>query len=156
MFDWLFGRSLNKARLLNHKRLVIDGTPFVIRPVNPLLDFQDGTMPAIFTDFTRNNYVPDWNNPASVKKMRTDMMAVVKAGLISPSKADGIEVEDLFRDDELGYKLYLAVLEHSLLRFRGLKKLFFSLTKTCLRPIIWLKLMGKGPAISPLKENLPA
>lgn len=152
MFDWF---KPNKDKLLNYKSVRINGSWFKIRPVIPLQDFTPDKMPQIFTDFTRNNYVPDFSNPAALKKLNEDMMAVVKAGLVSPNeKEDGITVHDLFRDQELGYKLYLSVLEHSLLKFKGIQKCFFLAVKTLLRFTIWLRLTGRGPAISYSRANV--
>ena len=40
-------------------------------------------------------------------------------------KEPGITAEDLFRDPEMGGRLYAAIMEHSLVRLRGMKKVFF-------------------------------
>ena len=142
MLGWLFGRAPTKERLLNYKNVVIGGTKFVIRPVNVLSDFPPDKMPQIFTDTTRKS-APNLSDPSVVKRIKEDMIAFVQVGLVSPSKDDGITAADLFRDEELGLKLYYAIMEHSLFRFKGLKKCFFLVVKTLLRPIIWLKLTAK-------------
>ena len=59
-----------------------------------------------------------------------------EAGLVEPElvpigigefrgKEAGITVEDIFRDEQTGIKLYWEIIQHSLLRFRGIKELFF-------------------------------
>jgi hypothetical protein len=129
----LFGRKKSvREKLLNLKTVNIGGMVFVLRPVNPLLDFPTDKIPQIFTDWVSARKVepkvPDTND---LKRMQQDMYAVIQAGLDSPKlyakSADGITVEDLFRDPTIGVKLYHLILDHSLNRFKGLKRLFFSI-----------------------------
>lgn len=159
MLDWLFGRRPDKARLQNHKTVYIRGSKFVIRPIVPLLDFEPGNMPQIFTDTTRRGIV---DSPQVQKKIHEDVAAVIYAGVVDPplvpnGKEDqGITAKDILRDQEVGGLLYLAIIEHSLFRFRGLKKSFFLLAKRLIQFTSWLRLMGRGRQKSPLKEQVPA
>ena len=151
MLDWLLGRKPTKERLLNHKRVTILGTRFVIRPINVLADFPQDKVPQIFTDFSRKNYAPNPSNDKEIKRLQDDMKAVVRAGLVSPNDKDGITVDDLSRDLDLLHKLYLAIIDHSLLRFRGLTKCFFLVLKTLIRFTNSLRLTGRHPARWPLE-----
>ena len=105
---------------------------FTIKPVNPLLDFPTDKIPQIFTNWqTARKIDPKAPEIPDLKRMQEDMYSIVSAGLESPKlsrkSSDGIIVEDLFRDPAIGVKLYYAILEHSLNKFRGLRRVFFSI-----------------------------
>lgn len=153
---WPFASTPTKASLQGHKTVTIRGSRFIIRRIVPLLDFPMDKIPAIFTDFSKHNYQLDLSNPVILKRLQDDMMLTVRAAVVSPNKEDGVTTEDIFRDPELGYLLYLKIIEHSLLRFRGMKGSFFLVVKTLLRPIIWLKSINKDLAISSSKEKVLA
>jgi hypothetical protein len=124
-----WNKTPSKADLQQHKRIGIFGHSYVIRKVNPLLDFKDGNIPQIFTSFvSRRKVEAKAPTDDDLKSRVDDMKTVVLAGLVSPeiSKESGITIDDIFMDMEVGSRLYLAILEHSLNRFRGLRGFFFS------------------------------
>jgi len=128
-----FDHKAEKWRLAGYKRIKVNGQIFTIRKINPLLDFKSDSMPQIFTSFISRRKVEPHTDPA---KAQADMMNVIEAGLVEPElvpigigesrgKEAGITVEDIFRDEQTGIKLYWEIIQHSLLRFRGIKELFF-------------------------------
>lgn len=145
-----------KRRLLDCKRLKICGMRFTIKRINPLIDFPVDRIPQIFTDYMsrRKGEVPP--TASDLAKMQQETYAVIEAAVIEPilvpigqgeahGRENGITVEDLFRDPEIGFKLYSEIINHSLLRFRGLKGLFFSIKAKYLAYIQWRKSLGKHP-----------
>lgn len=130
-----------KEQLQGYKTIKINGIKFVIRKLNPLLDFRMDKMPQIFTDFLGKANIKNDDkvkHPASIERLKDDMYAVINAGVIEPEivpvginekkgKEEGITVEDIFRDIEIGFKLYTEIIAHSLNRFKGLRGLFFYL-----------------------------
>ena len=150
---WPFARRPDKNRLLGRRRLNICGMRFVIRKINPLLDFPADKLPSIFTV---NRATPAHNNnPNILKKWQEDMAAVVQAVVVEPElvpvgkgeqrgKESGITVDDLFRDPEIGATLYREIIEHSLERFRGLSGLFFSTATRFLRWMRWRRDMDSA------------
>lgn len=132
---WPFGREPSKDALLGLKKVRVNGGVYVIRRLNPVLDFTAANMPQVFaTSVPRRK--PDPNPDAG--KVLKDMMAVVEAGVVKPElvpvgkgelegREDGITVRDLFRDQTTGSQLYWEVLAHSMNRFRGLRGVFFSI-----------------------------
>lgn len=137
-----FARKPTKADLQGHKTVIIGGMKFTIRRLSPLIDFATDRMPMVFSDTTR---LPkqDLSNPAIAKRILDDMHAVVQAGVVDPPLATSgkpdLNVADIFRDPEIGNKLYIAIMEHSLIRLNGLRLPFFFLVRLLLRFIIWLK-----------------
>jgi len=160
MLDWLFAKRPDKAKLHDHKTVYIRGSKFVIRPIVPLLDFDAANMPQIFTETTRTKL--DISSQLIQKKINADVAAVIFAGVVDPplvgagKESEGITANDILRDQEVGGLLYLAIIEHSLFRFKGLKKAFFLLAKQLIRFTCWLKHMGKGPQISSSMDKVPA
>lgn len=130
---------MKKSELQGLKKLKIFGGKYVIRRINPLLDFTYDKMPQIFTHYISKRPVDTaLPHPAQLQRNFEDMKLIVQAGVVEPKlvpvgkgeakgKEDGITVEDLFVDMELGTRLYLEIFAHSLNRFRGLKGLFFSI-----------------------------
>lgn len=129
---------------------------FTIKRLNPLIDFTSDNMPQIFTDIlsARREDPNRQRTTVELIKMHTDMYAIIEAGVIEPEmvpigsgdkrgKEDGITAEDLFRDPDIGYKLYMAILDHSLNRFKGIKKLFFSIRTKYLQYTIQRKIMAQ-------------
>jgi len=124
-----------KSKLQGWKTVKICGGKFIIRRVNPLLDFPSDSMPQIFTSFVSRRKVEPEKDQSQFdqKKVIKDMMRVVEVGLVKPelvpiSKSkEGITVEDIFIDLELGIKLYWEIIINSLNKFKGLKGLFFSI-----------------------------
>ena len=123
-----------KSKLQGHKAVEIDGQKFVIRKINPVLDFLPEQMPQIFT---ASNGKRDMSQVVSPKVMLEQMMRVVEAAVVEPElvligkgekrgKEDGLTIEDIFRDQDTGAKLFKEVMLHSLNRFKGLKSVFFS------------------------------
>ena len=140
----LFSKKTTVEELRGYKKITINGMRFVIKRINPLLDFHSDQMPQIFTDFVsaRPSALPSIT-PESIKKYQEDMYAVIRAGVIEPVLSkEGITPEDLFRDMEVGVKLYQSILEHSMNRFKGLRKLFFSIRSKYNSYIEWRKLTG--------------
>ena len=127
---------LDKAKLNGYKTVKVCSSKFVIRRINPVLDFDLEHMPQIFTGFQTQRKTD--KTPFDNKAVVAQMMRVVEAGLVDPplapvgagvkrGKEDGITIEDIFRDEECGYKLYTEIMLHSLNKFSGLKKVFFSI-----------------------------
>lgn len=128
----MFGyKKLTKEALQDHKVLKIKGYRFVIKKINPILDFESKDIPQIFVQYKSNRPEPDKTSEAQLTRMQRDMEVVVTAGLIEPSlskdSGTGLVVQDLFYDPELGSKLYFEIMLHSMNRFRGISKLFFSI-----------------------------
>lgn len=130
---WPFKKRNITDEVRGLKRIKVRGMRFVIKKLNPFLDFKDDRMPQIFTDHkpmrpADPNQPPDKNQ---MDRMYRDMMSVVDAGVVEivgygPMEKGGITVEDLFRDSEMGFQLYMQIIDHSLNRFKGLKGVFFS------------------------------
>lgn len=120
-----------RAKLLRLKTLKINGMEFTIKAVNPLVDFPPNKIPQIFTDWVSHRKPDPKAEAPDLRRLQEGMYSVIQAGLDKPrlftKSADGLVVEDLFRDPTIGVKLYYAILEHSLNRFRGLSRLFFSI-----------------------------
>lgn len=140
MFSWpWWGKAPDKAALQERKRVSIGTGVYTIRRINPLLDFSVERMPTVFSSYVSPRKVDPLKAAAAVDPKRAidEMMSVVRAGvvepvLVEPGKGDargreaGITVEDLFRDAQHGTELYLAIMDHTLNRFTGLRKVFFS------------------------------
>lgn len=125
---WPFSKEITKARLEGHKCIRVNGMRFIIKRLNPLLDFPIDKMPQIFADYLNRRPARD-PKPTDLKKNIEDMLSIVEAAVVDPVLAGdgavGITAQDLFRDASLGAKLYIEVLAHSLNAFRGLKGIFF-------------------------------
>ncbi len=144
---WPFRRAATVEEIRGHKRITVNGMKFVIRKVNPLLDFPGDKVPQIFTDFvSRRPEAPQTTE--SVKKAMEDTYAVLRAGVVDPviepeeAKA-GIKASDLFRDPTMGPTLFIEIVAHSLNMFRGVKGFFFSLRIKQSLWIPWLRDMGE-------------
>ena len=152
---WPFSTEPTKEALQGHKTIQIGGFVFKIRKINPLADFPSNRIPQIFSSFISKRKVDPAKKvftEAETRKIQDDVYGVVKAGLVEP-KIDppkGMAVEDLFRYEEIGTKLYLEIIAHSLNRFRGLKG-FFTLAK--IRRGLLMSLQN-GTAKNPLKSSL--
>ena len=127
------GKTPTLEKLRGHKKLKINGMTFVIKRINPLVDFPANKMPQIFTEMnmTRRPLNP---NPSQleVKRQIQDMMTTIEAGVVEPElgpvgSKGKLTAEDLFRDPGMGLKLFHEILDHSLNNFRGLKRVFFSI-----------------------------
>jgi hypothetical protein len=129
-----------KELLQGHKKIKIQGMKFVIKKINPLLDFQSDSMPQIFSDFVSKRKTEEKPIPSieELNKLKDDMYTVIEAGLVYPpvvpigkgeqrGKEEGVTVEDIFRDLEIGYKLYFEIINHCLNKFKGLRGVFFYL-----------------------------
>jgi len=141
---WPF-KKLNKSeifkkRLQGRKRIKIDGMYFVIKKINPFLDFSSENIPQIFTDYLSKRPIDPNKQPSmeEIRRIQDDMKRVIEIGVIDPrlqpvgkdedrGREPGLTVEDIFRDPFLGYKLYTEILFHSLNIYSGLKGLFFSI-----------------------------
>lgn len=125
---WFFSKKPSKERLRQYKTVKISGMRFVIKKINPLIDFSSDKMPQLFTAFTSRRK-PDPNRKLTeveLRKHQEDMKNIISAGLV-PEKIDkDIDIEDIMSDEYISLKLYTEILIHSLNRFRGLKGLFFS------------------------------
>lgn len=159
MFEWLLGGKLTKDRLNGFKKIKVNGMNFVIRRVNPLLDLPADKIPQFFTDYPFQQQAKD---PLYLKRSLDNMMIYIEAGVVSPElapigkgdkngKENGITAEDLFRDPEIGTKLYMAIMDHSLNKYRGLKGLFFSIKRKLWSFIIWHLSMESFRRISSLE-----
>lgn len=145
-----------KARLQGHKTLRVNGLPFTIRRVNPLLDFSADNMPQIFSAFVskRKAEAPQ-PTPQEMQKARQQMASVLEAGIVLPElipvgkgdrrgREEGITTDDIMRDEDTAARLYLEIMLHSLNRFRGLKGVFFSIRTRLWLYIEWRKNTGGG------------
>lgn len=143
-----------KERLQDLKKIKAGGMRFTIRRINPLLDFTSDKMPQIFTEVlsVRKEDPNRTRTNAELLKMQEDMYSIIEAGVVEPQlvpigvgekrgKEGGITVEDLFRDPAIGYDLYMKILDHSLNRFKGIKKLFFSIRTKYLHFTVQRKIM---------------
>jgi len=149
-----------KAKLQGHKSVKIDGQKFIIRKINPVLDFMPEQMPQIFTAMSSRRDMSQTVNP---KVILDQMMRIVEAAVVCPAlipvgkgeskgREAGLTVEDIFRDEETGSRLFAEVMIHSLNRFKGLKSLFFSV-KT--RLLFWIASLGVIPAVRPISPLNP-
>ncbi|HEA21481.1 MAG TPA: hypothetical protein ENH87_11235 [Pricia antarctica] len=122
-----------KDKLQGFKKIKVGGMRFVIRKLNPLLDFPHDKIPQIFTSYeSRRPIDPNRQiQPQEMAKIQKDMYDVIRAGVTEPvlhaDGKDGLCAEDLFRNIDIGYPLYFEIIAHSLNQFKGLKKLFFSI-----------------------------
>lgn len=129
-----------------HKRLTLKGQRFVIRKLNPMIDFAPEKMPQIFSAHNPRRKAPATPPEIDEKKVMSDMMMIVEAGTVGivgaksevvplasvgkgdqKGREDWITVEDLFRDQEVGLKLYREIMVHALDHFSGIRKVFFYL-----------------------------
>jgi hypothetical protein len=141
--NWLERRR--KSKLLGYKRIKIKGMRFVIRRVNPLMDFPVEKVPQLFTEL-QSARKPDPTKPPTIeqiKAMREQMLIYIEAGVVEPrlvpvgvgpknGMEEGLTAEDLCRDQDMGTRLYWAILSHSLNTFKGIKSLFFSIKQKLL------------------------
>lgn len=114
-------------KLRQYKTVRINGIKFVIKKINPLLDFAPEKMPQIFTDFQSQRPVdPDQKSkPDSLRKNLESMGEMIEAGLVKPEIGKDVELQDILTDTIVAFKLYTEILIHSLNMFRGLKGVFF-------------------------------
>ena len=148
---------MKKEKLQRHKTVKVFGDRYVIRKINPLLDFSYDTMPQIFSSFISKRPVTETvPHPSQIQKAMKEMKLIVQVGLVNPKlvpvgkgekyrQEDGITIDDLFVDTELGTRLYLEILAHSLNQFKGLKGLFFSLRTRHSLFTEWRKNMANDP-----------
>lgn len=152
---WPFKIEPTKEALQGIKTIQIGGFVFKIKKINPLADFPSGKIPQLFSSFISRRKVDHEKKvftEAETRKIQDDVYAVVKAGLVEPkiNPPKGLAVEDLFRYEEIGTKLYLEIIAHSLNRFRGLKG-FFTLAK--IRRGLLMPLQN-GMVKNPLRSSL--
>lgn len=125
--------------------------PFTIRQINPLLDFPGDQLPQIFVSAPAKK-MPETLSEETAKRQIADMKLIVRAGVVDPplsaagkgesfGRESWLTVDDLFRDPEIGVRLYVEVMAHSLNRFKGLKGVFFSIKLRHTLFITWRKLM---------------
>ena len=130
---WHFARAATPEEIRGHKRVKINGMQFVVRKLNPLIDFPEDKMPQIFSAYVSRRPVADVpvEGAEAIRKARESMYAVIRAGVVWPrivqeaAKDDGLKASDLFREPSLGAKLYVEIVSHSLNVFKGVKGLFF-------------------------------
>jgi len=160
-----FGSKTTKERLSGYKTIKVHGMEFVIRKVNPLVDFNSDELPAMFTDYdSRRDLSKMEQTKEQVKKLNDVMKRYLIAGIVRPvlvpigkgeikGKEDGITVDDLFRDPTIAMKLFNEIVFHSSNEFRGLSKLFFSIKKKLALLTLYATGMHKDQAITSLKEK---
>lgn len=127
----------DKAQLLGIRKVKVNGMNFVIKKINPLLDFPLDKIPSIFTDFSTKRKPEQSAIPlVAQKKCLDDMKSIIQAGVIEPKlvtigtgenegKENGLTVNDILRDIEMASKLYIEIIANSLNRFKGVQGLFF-------------------------------
>lgn len=131
---WPFDKEPTKADLQAHRKVSLGGYKFIIRRVNPLLDFEPDRMPQIFKapSLKDRNKANKPLKPAEAKKMMEDMVAVLEAGVVSPElvptgrgskqgSEEGITAQDILRWDDVGADLYTEIISWSLVQYRGLR-----------------------------------
>lgn len=161
----MFWKRNVKAELQGHKRVVIKGQAFIIRKINPLIDFSADRMPQIFAHMVSRR-APS-GTPMEDAKALKDMMAIVEAGVVgidtgrdllplveigkgqARGREAGITVEDLFRDQEAGVLLFQEVFSHTLDRFRGMQKVFFWLKTKLFASMLLRRSTARLPILSP-------
>lgn len=127
-----------KRKLLGLKKVKIYGHKFVIKKINPLLDFNSNSIPKIFSSINPKRLSMNDRKltDVEIKNAYENMETIIEAGLYYPKLTKqqsgenkwhekGLTVKDLFIDDELGYKLYIEILSHSLNKFKGIVGSFF-------------------------------
>lgn len=136
MFEWLFGE--HRAELRGWKTIRLRGRRYVIRKLNPILDFQLDRMPMIFSAYAPTKVAQGKAAEAlNLRRIQEEMMEVVRVGVVEPQltpvaagdgrgREPGITVEDLFRDPEIGAALYQEIIIHTWNRYQGLRGVFFS------------------------------
>lgn len=134
----LFARTPTGAKLRGHKTVKINGWKFVIKKVNPFVDFQSDRLPLVFSGVS-DSAAPKEEEPKTsegkahqYERMRKGMSEMILAGVVEPEIAPAGEsapltVDDLFRDPSVGVRLYYAIIDHSLNKFKGMSNVFFSL-----------------------------
>lgn len=119
----------SREDFLGLKTVRVNGHKFIIRKINPFLDFHSEKIPQIFTyHFQRKKPAETEQKitPEYIRKSLDDMRTIVEVGVVSPKICKEIlTVEDIFRWGDTGAKLYLEILAHSLNQFRGIKGVFF-------------------------------
>ena len=144
----LKGKTPTLEKLRGHKKLKINGMSFVIKRINPLVDFPANKMPQIFTEMNMSRRPPNPNpSQLEVKRQLQDMMTTVQAGVVDPElgpigSKGKLTAEDLFRDPGMGIKLFHEIMSHSLNRFKGLEHLFFSIG---IKLSLWIHYLGDTP-----------
>lgn len=131
-----------KREIQGWKTIKAGGKKFTIRRLNPVLDFPADKMPQMFTDFLSRRQIDPARTPPieELRRIQRDMYTVLEAGIVDPKlvpvasgpdrgREPGLTAADLFLDENIGYTLYLAILNHSLLRFGGFKGVFFSIVR---------------------------
>lgn len=149
---WPFSKRPEKGAFQKFKRVKVGGMQFTIRKINPLLDFPGEQLPQIFVSAPQKK-MPETVAEETTKRQIADMKMIVRAGVVDPpmsaagkgeafGRESWLTVDDLFRDPEMGLRLYIEVMAHSLNHFSGLKGVFFSIKLRHTLFIIWRKLMA--------------
>ena len=167
---WPFASKPDKAALQGHKSVNVNGHRFVIRKVNPLVDFKDDEMPQIFTAYMsrrKKAEVDKQDGQAAAVRALNDVRAMIKAGLVQPAlvpelpgdqvgSEEGITIRDIVRDEDTASKLYVEILLHSLNRFRGIKGIFFSARNRLALSMQSQSVTENVPVTSPSKQESSA
>jgi len=123
----MFFKKTTRENLRQYKTLRISGMKFVIRKINPLVDFSVDKMPQIFSSFISRRTAEQQINEATLRKNQDDMKNIIGAGLVEPDiEAGKISLDDIMADSALALELYTEIIVHSLNTFKGLKGVFFS------------------------------
>lgn len=123
----MFSTKPTTEKLRQYKKIKLSGMKFIIKKLNPLVDFPSGRMPQIFTYFvSRRKAEEPVINEAVLRKNLEDMKAVIVAGVVRPEIGEKIQIEDILANSVLALKLYTEIIIHSLNMFKGVKGLFFS------------------------------
>ena len=138
-----------KERLLDLKKIKVGGMKFTIKKINPLLDFPSDKIPQIFTDYYARRQNPKDFSQEDLERLDENIKPILKAGIYKPDiipidkenrwKEKGLTIEDLFIDRELAYTLFGAILNHSLVQFKGFEKVFFSIRQKLMQLTAWLR-----------------
>lgn len=123
--------------LLGVKEVKIGKFKFLIKKINPILDFHPDKIPQIFTYYQSKRPITDKvPSELEIRRVYESMYAVIEAGLYEPklSKMEngdnkwhekGLTLRDLFLEESLGYGLYIAIMAHTMNRFKGMLSGFF-------------------------------
>ena len=140
---WPFSRKPTAEVLRGHKKVRIGGFGFTIRKLNPLLDFPPDRMPQVFAaSYRENPGKPKKPVENEARRMVDDMMATIEAGVVEPkltplkaknTPPNSITAKDIIYQQDVGARLYVEIVAHSLNRYRGFRgAVFLALTRRVL------------------------
>ncbi len=130
---WPFRTKSTLEKLRGHKKIKINGLQFVIKRINPLVDFPDDRMPSIFTDKVKADQpenTPPLTNQKRMEELKEDVGMILSAGLVDPSVKNDqgigdITIDELFLDPTACIKLYIEIMRNSIQALDWKQRVFF-------------------------------